>query len=112
MAKKYAKHFAKDMKKLSKQLYSEKGLMLKRTYDITTSVYGHGKEKKPYVTINAKADYKISVVKLIVILMCVFSTLALVALCVKGVVDHCRPKKRVRDYDSDFDWEDEEEIPF
>ena len=114
MSKKYAKQLAKDMKKLSKQLYSDKGLMLKKTYDVTTSVYGHGKESKPYITVNAKADYKISIVKLIVILMCIASTLTLIALCIRGLFEHCRPKKcRHADYDLDeSDYIEDDAIPF
>ena len=83
----------KDMRRLSKQLNSEKGLTLKNTFDVTASLYSRGKESKPYVSVNAKGDYRISVFKLIVILTFVFSTLLLISLCLKNIAGRCHTAK-------------------
>ena len=105
---KQLKHLQKDMKKLSKQLNSDKGLMLKKNYDCTLSFYGKGKENKPYVTVNSKGDFKISVIKLIVIITCVLSTLALLSLLVRSISEHCRPKPKKHFLQDEFPETDED----
>ena len=96
------------MKRMSKQLNSENGLMLKKTFDITTSFYGNGKENKPYIAVNTKGDFKISLFKLFVILTLALSTFALIALCAKNFTDYChavkprRISKRAKYRDEDW----------
>lgn len=109
--KKDAKKARKGAKKLSKQMFSEKGMMLSRSYESTTSIYTGGKDKKPLITVTAQGDYKISVVKLIVILMCVFSTAALVILLAKSIIDHCKVRKNDEEEYIDA-WECDDELPF
>jgi hypothetical protein len=92
MSKRFAS-FQRDLKRLSKQLNSEKGLMLKKTFDTTASLYGKGKENKPYVTLNVKGDFKISILKLTVILIFILSTLALIMFCIRNFIWHYSIKK-------------------
>ncbi len=87
---KISKQLPKDMKKISKQINSEKGLMLRYFFDAGASLYGHGKEKKPYVSIRAKGDYKIPVVKLLVFLACAASTAVLIGLLIKSIRAYSR----------------------
>ncbi|MCI8388131.1 MAG: hypothetical protein HFE63_06650 [Clostridiales bacterium] len=96
------KNLKKDIKKCSKHLNSDKGLTVKKTFDVTTSFYGHGKENKPYMTIGAKGDFKISVLKLVLIIIGVISAVSLVLLGIKGLISKCRSKK-YRDRDDQLD---------
>ena len=57
----------KNIKRIGDRLNSERGLMVRRSVDVTTSVYSHGKENKPWFTMSRKGDYKISVLKLALI---------------------------------------------
>lgn len=57
----------KNIKRIGDRLNSERGLMVRSSVDVTTSVYSHGKENKPWFTMSRKGDYKISVLKLALI---------------------------------------------
>ena len=61
------KRVRKNIKWVGDRLNSERGLMIRSSVDVTTSLYSHGKENKPYFTVNRKGDYKISVLKLALI---------------------------------------------
>ena len=87
---KISKQLPKDMKKISRHINSEKGLMLRYSFDAGASLYGHGKEKKPYMSIRAKGDYKIPIVKLLVFLACAASTAVLIGLLVKSLREYSR----------------------
>lgn len=88
------KHLKNEIKKLSKYLGSDDGLMIKRNYDHSTAIYGHGKEGKPFITLSTKGDYKISVIKLAIILLTVASTLTLIIMGLRSLAELCRPKMR------------------
>lgn len=61
------KQVRKNIKRIGDRLNSERGLMIRSSVDMTTSVYSHGKESKPLFTVSRKGDYKISVLKLALI---------------------------------------------
>ncbi len=110
---KLGKQVRKDVKKMSKQLFSKKGLTLKQTYDISTSFYANKKENKPYVTITAHGDYKISVLKLIVILMCILSSVMVIVLCIRGLFERIKSKKRYYfDEDEYYYSKQDDDLPF
>lgn len=108
--KKDAKKAKKNAKKLSKQMFSEKGLMLKRTFEKTTAIYTGGKENKPIITFTTQGDYKMSVVKLAVILMCVLSSAALIVLLAKAIVDHAKASREEAAFE-EYNLTDDE-LPF
>ncbi len=114
LEKKAEKKLVKGSKKLSKQLYGKKSLTLKHSFDSTLSIFGSVKEKKPLLTVTVGGEYKISVFKLIVILMCIVSTAALVVLLVKSISDYCREKRERELWDEDYSeyYTDDEELPF
>ena len=111
---KLEKKMKKKAKKLNKKVFGKKSLTLAQNYVITTSFYGRNKDKKPYVTITAAGDYKISVAKLILILLGIFSAAVLIVVCIKALADWCCSKKNKHSEDDD-DFEDyyidDEEIP-
>ena len=108
---KLRKRIRKDMKKLSKQLYSPKGLTLKQTFDFTTSFYGRKKEKKPYLTFSARGDFKISVAKLVVISVCTVTSILLLVLLFKSLFESLKERRRRRELEEYYDLDDEE-VPF
>ena len=103
---KLEKKLKKKTKKLNKRVFGKKSLTLMQNYVITTSFYGRNKDKKPYVTITATGDYKISVAKLILILLGIFSAAVLIVVCIKALADWCFAKKRHKAEDADDDLED------
>lgn len=113
-AKKGSKKVRKNTKKLSKQLFGKNGLVLSHTYDSTVSLFKKGKESKPLYSVTRSGEIKVSVFKVVVISLCVISSVVLLALAIKAIIDHCSPKKK----DDDEDYcireypEYEEELPF
>lgn len=99
------KKLAKRVKKIGNGINSERGLMFRENIDYTASVYRHGKENKPYLTINAKCDHKISVLKLAVIFLCVAVGMAIVISFFKRLAEKvkCRARKSKKPsyYDED-----------
>ena len=120
---KLQKKLKKGAKRLDKKVINnKKGLTLMQTFDITTSFYGRKQVKKPYVTLTARGDFKISVVKLLLCLLLGISLIALTVLCLRALFDRRHVKKSRRadgwdyDFESDYDIGDsnssEEELPF
>ena len=113
---KFCKHLKKGIKKLDKKVINnKKGLTLMQSFDITTSFYGKKKVKQPYITLTAHGNYRISVVKLTLLVLLGISMLAGMAVCLRALFAR-RHTKRHRpaedDYDSYADESYEEEIPF
>ena len=109
----FAKSLKKNTKKISNELFSDKGLTLKQTFKSTTSLYTGANENKPLISLTSRGDYKISVLKLVIILLCAVSCAALVVLLINKAIDRCRTKKH-QETDIFFDepYDDEDEIPF
>lgn len=114
LEKRAEKKLIKGSKKLSKQLYGKKSLTLKHSYDGSFSIFGSAKEKKPLITVTASGEYKISVFKLIVILMCIMSTAALVVLLIRSISEYCHKKRERELWDDDYSeyCMDDEALPF
>lgn len=94
---KQLKKFSKDVKKLLKRIESCKGLTLKSSFDTSASIVKKGRENSPYVTINAKGDYSISLVKLLLIVIGVSAAVTSIVLAIKSVVESIRKRKRKRE---------------
>ena len=111
MANQY-KHLVKEVKRLSKRLDSDKGLTVKKTFDITTSLYNHGHENKPLVTVRANGDVKISVVKLLLVILFVASVASVALVIARGIRNGRRIKRRppIPPHKPSFD--DDIDIPF
>ena len=106
----HLKQFVKDVKKLSRQLDSGKGLMVKKTFDTTASIYSGGHENKPLMTIRANGDYKISMLKLLMIVLFTAAVFGAALMFIRGI-KHSRSLKlrrppvppRVPRFDDDLD---------
>lgn len=111
MANQY-KHLVKEVKRLSKQFDSDKGPTIKKTFDITTSLYNHGHENKPLVTIRANGDFKISVIKLLLVILFVASVASVALVIARGIRNGRRIKRRppIPPHRPSFD--DDIDIPF
>ncbi len=98
-----AKKFHKSAKRLSKQLDCERGLTIGHSHTCTTSLYRGKKSSKPYMTVSVSGNYKISVLKLILWVLCVIFSVVLVSrlVCtVKGAKSKrkCRKNRTVCDH--------------
>ena len=112
MANQY-KHLVKEVKRLAKQLDSDKGLTIKKTFDTTASLYNHGHENKPLVTVRANGDVKISVIKLLLVYLLVASVVSAVLVIARGTKNSRHIIKRrppVPPHRPSFD--DDIDIPF
>ena len=111
MANQY-KHLVKEVKRLAKQFDSDKGPTIKKTFDITTSLYNHGRENKPLVTVRANGDVKISVVKLLLVIVVVASVVSAALVILRGIKNDRRVKRRppIPPHRPAFD--DDIDIPF
>ena len=110
---KLSKKIKKNTKKLEKRAFGKKSLTLKQNFSVTTSFYSHGKDSKPYVTLSANGDYRISVAKLILIALGIITAFSLLALALKSLSDFLRRKKTKKtDEDELFYMPDEDGIPF
>ncbi len=87
----------KGLNRIKKQLDSDNGLTLHSTFDVNTSLYSHGKDGAPHVSLWAKGDYKISILKLALILVGAAMICAAVAVSIRAVARKLRePKPRPR----------------
>lgn len=111
MANQY-KHLVKEVKRLSKLLDSDKGPTIKKTFDITTSLYNHGHENKPLVTVRANGDVKISVIKLLLVLVVVASVVSAALVILRGIKNGRRVKRRPPFSPHRPSFDDDIDIPF
>ena len=108
----------KDAKKMIKRLDSDRGLTIRRNFDLNTSVYSRKNDREPLAVFSAKGDYSVSVLKLTLWILLAASATAAVLLAVKSVADRLRMRKLRRglngcgcgDYCCDETGEDD--IPF
>ncbi len=109
----FAKSMKKSAQKFSSELFSDKGLTLSQVFKSTTSLYKGKNESKPLISVSARGDCRISVLKLVIILLCSVSCTIFAALLIRSIIDRCRAKKH-QEADISFDetYVDENEIPF
>lgn len=109
----FAKSLKKSTENFQNKLFSDNGLTLRQTFKSTTSLYKGKNESKPLISLTSRGDYKISVLRLVIILLCAVSCAAVVVLLIQRAVDRCRTKKQ---HKSDIffaePYADENEIPF
>lgn len=109
------KKMKKDAKKLQSSLWGKKSLTLRHSWSFTTSLYGNKKKKKPYFAVSMQGDWKISVFKLVMILLGIGAAVTLVVLGVRALIKNIR-RKRLEEYflDSDDEYNEDhgEELPF
>ena len=111
MAHQY-KHFVKEVRRLAKQLDSDKGLTIKKTFDTTASLYNHGHENKPLVTIRANGDFKIPVIKLLLVILFVASVASVALVIARGIRNGRRVKRRPPFSPHRPSFDDDIDIPF
>lgn len=109
------KKMKKDAKKLQSSLWGKKSLTLRHSWSFTTALYGNKKKKKPYFAVSMQGDWKISVFKLVMILLGIGAAVTLVVLGVRALIENIR-RKRLEKYflDSDDEYNEDhgEELPF
>ena len=109
------KKMKKDAKKLQSSLWGKKSLTLRHSWSFTTALYGNKKKKKPYFAVSMQGDWKISVFKLVMILLGIGAAVTLVVLGVRALIKNIR-RKRLEEYflDSDDEYNEDhgEELPF
>ncbi len=110
--KKGSKKAKKEAKRLNKHIFGKKGPMITHSFESVTSFYKNGKEKNPIYSFTNSGEYKISLVKFILILLCVIAGLAVIAVAIKSLVQKYLPSKCEADDELDYLWEDEEDLPF
>ena len=107
----------KGAKKLTSSLCDPKSLMLHHSWSFTTALYSK-KKKKPCFSVSMQGDRKISVFKLVMILLGIGAAVTLVVLGVRALIENIRRKRLEEDlfgeeYFPDDDNEDNgEELPF
>lgn len=112
------KQVKKGTQKLGSSLWGKKSLTLRHTWSFTTALYGQKKKKKPYFSVSMQGDWKISVFKLVMILLGIGAAVTLVVLGVRALIENIRRKRLEEDlfgeeYFPDDDNEDNgEELPF
>lgn len=67
------------------KLFNKSGLTLDFSHCATTSIYKKGKEEKPCLSLSVSGDHKISLMKLIVYLACIISSIAVISYAVRTV---------------------------
>lgn len=102
----------KGAKKLNKQVFGKKGPMMTHSFESVTSFYKNGKEKDPVYSVARSGEYKISLFKLILIVLCVAAAIAALVAVIKAVVDKYVPKKAVEDEGYEYLDLDDDELPF
>jgi len=84
----------KAVKKASHYLNSDRGLTLKQTFDIKMSFYAKGQDKKPYVSFTASGDYRISVLKLTLILLGIIAAIAGLIIGIRNLIVSLKKRRR------------------
>lgn len=110
--KKGTKKARKEAKRLNSQVFGKKGPMITHSFESVTSFYKNGKEKNPVYSFTNSGEYKISLFKLILIVLCVVAAIAALVAVIKAVVDKYVPKKAVEDEDYEYLDLDDDELPF
>ncbi len=105
--------FLKNLGRAQKKLCGKKSLSVKHSYNNSVSVYRNNDEKHPIITISADGEYKISILKLIMIILGVFSAAALLLLTVKKITKF-KQRKLLRDPSQDelYAYPDDDCLPF
>ncbi len=112
--KKGSKKVKKGASQLSEQLFGEKGLMLKHTYDNTVSLYKKDNAAKPLYTVTARGECKAPVLKLIIVTVCILTGIILLGVAIKAIKDRCKHTKEDVYFDR-FDYgyiDPDEDLPF
>ena len=103
----------KNLHRSQKKLYGKNGLTVRHSYTNSVSVYRNNNEKHPLITLSADGEYKISVFKLILIILGILSTAALLLLFVKAR-RKCRRKKPLCYLREDefYGYPEDDDMPF
>lgn len=92
--------FIKRMKKLmsifSYDTQNSSAPVIRHTYTHTLALYKSDKDRKPIASVTAKDDSKISVVKLLVIVLCSVCTAIFAAVIIKRIAERIKRKKHRR----------------
>lgn len=114
LMKKGSKKAKKGATHLSEQLFGEKRLMLKHTYNDTVSLYKKDNAAKPLYTVTARGEYKAPLLKLVIIMVCFLAGMILLGVIIKTIKDKRKRKKEARRCDCyDYEYFDpDEDLPF
>ena len=106
-----AKISVRNKKRLSKCHRGEKSLTLKHSYNNTFSVFRSTEEKRPLISVTANGEYKISVIRLVLILLCTLSALAVAVKIAKTMRDRRLAHASMMKFDG-YDGYGDEDLPF
>lgn len=107
------KKLTKDAKRMIKRINLDRGMTVRKSFDVNTAVYADKHEKYPLVTFNARGDYSFPVLKVVLIFLAAVSVAAVLALTLQSVADRIRERKYRRMLrESGNDQDDGYEIPF
>ena len=115
------KKMKKDAKKLQSSLWGKKSLTLRHSWSFTTALYGNKKKKKPYFSVSMQGDWKISVFKLVMLLLGIGAAVTLVVLGVRALIENIRRKRFEEEFldegyflddDDAYNEDNGEELPF
>lgn len=110
--KKGTKRASKEAKRLNKRIFGKKGPTMTHSFESVTSFYENGKEKNPIYSVSRSGEYKISLFKLILTVVCVIAAIAALAAVIKAVVDRYALRKALEDEDYEYLDLDDDELPF
>ncbi len=103
----------KSLHRSQKKLYGKKSLSVKHSYNNSVSVYRNNNEKHPLITLSADGECRISVFKLIIIILSILCAAALLLFAIKKIAKFRRRKlTHYSPWDEFCAYSEEDDLPF